>query len=139
MKSFLNEVDELEKENEKLEEEIKKGESDIQEEAQKPKRKARTPFKAKPCTYCDVQCNDRIGLAKHLISDHWETVRTAQGGGKVDRSYYYKQIQDSRIIRPQPTKMSARTSFHMKGLAGAAAANQMYQNNRNGNNSLQKN
>jgi len=94
----------------------------------KPKKKGRAPFKPKPCSYCDEQCHDRIGLAKHLISEHWETVRRAQGGGKLDRSAYYNQIQDSRIIRPKPPPMSARTSFHMKGLAGADAVNRAYQN-----------
>jgi len=100
----------------------------VVDKQKKPKRKGRAPFKPKSCSYCEEQCHDRIGLAKHLISDHWETVRRAQGGGKLDRSAYYNQIQDSRIIRPKPPPMSARTSFHMKGLAGADAVNRAYQN-----------
>jgi len=96
----------------------------------KVRKKGRAPFKPKPCSYCDEQCHDRIGLAKHLISDHWETVRLAQGGGKLDRSAYYKQIQDSRIIRPKPPAMSARTSFHMAGLAGADSVNKAYQQSK---------
>jgi len=102
----------------------------------KRKKKGRTPLEPKPCHYCVEECHDRIELAKHMISDHWETVYEAHGGGRKPNNTYY-QIEDSRVLRPKPPPMSARTSFHMKGLAGAEAVNKAYQVGRMGHPALQ--
>ena len=98
----------------------------------KRKKKGRAPLEPKPCYYCVEECHDRIELAKHMISNHWKTVYEAHGGGRKPNNTYY-QIEDSRVLRPKPPPMSARTSFHMKGLAGAEAVNKAYQANRMGN------
>merc|ERR1719369_2529848 len=101
----------------------------------KPTNKGPPPLEPKPCHYCVEQCHDRIELAKHMISDHWDTVYKAQGGGKRPNSTYY-QIEDSRVLKPKPS-MSARTSLLMGGLAGPGAFNRANLVNRMGNAALQ--
>jgi len=101
----------------------------------KPRNKGPPPLEPKPCHYCVEQCHDRIELAKHMISDHWETVYKAQGGGKRPNSTYY-QIEDSRVLKPKPS-MSARTSLQMGGSVGPGAFNRANLMNRMGNPALQ--
>jgi len=109
------------------EEEEKKQPKFVMDVKKPKKRKIKgSPFNPKPCHYCVEECYDRIELAKHMISDHWGEVYEAHGGGRKPNSTYY-QIEDSRVLRPKPPPMSARTSFHMKGLAGADAVNRAYQ------------
>ena len=81
------------------------------------------PFLPKQCCYCGFNLIDRIALARHMISDHWEEVRNKQGGGRKDNRDYYNSIEDSRVIKPKP---SATTSFHLKNLSAAGAANKIF-------------
>jgi len=100
----------------------------------KTRNKGPPPLEPKPCHYCVEQCHDRIELAKHMISDHWDTVYKAQGGGKRPNSTYY-QIEDSRVLKPKHS-MSARTSLQMGGSAGPGAFNRANLINRMGDPAL---
>merc|ERR1712126_145243 len=100
-------------------------------------------FKPTQCVYCGKNHAEKISLARHLIGEHWEAVRNAQGGGKRDNSAYYASIEDSRIIRPDPKAVkpsnsvpkppgySATAQKHAKNLAAAQAANAKYNMNQN--------
>jgi len=80
----------------------------------KRKKKGRAPAELKPCHYCVEEFHVKIELAKHMISDHWETVYEAHGGGRKPNSTYY-QMEDSMLNQ---MGMLNRKSFQqMKNLA----------------------
>jgi len=57
-------------------------------------------FQPLQCIYCGKHTKERISLAKHMISEHWNFVREKQGGGRRDNSYYYANIEDNRVLKP---------------------------------------
>ena len=100
-------------------------------------------FKPLQCIYCGKHHPEKISLARHMIGEHWETVRNRQGGGRRDNSAYYASIEDSRVIKPDPKAVkpsnlvpkapgySAKAQQHMKNLAAAQAANAKFNMNQN--------
>ena len=87
------------------------------------------------CYYCGQASSNRIAVAKHVISDHWDEVRERQGGGRRDNSAYYNNIEDSRVIRPEPgsrvSKIYQKTSQVMNNVKTALATNNLYLNHHN--------
>ena len=95
------------------------------------------PFLPQQCVYCGKHCHDRISLARHMIADHWQLVREAQGGGRKDNSAYYASIEDSRTIKPGPNRVGSFTSSNPTK-AGTAGLAQRYVNMNNSNPSWMK-
>ena len=64
------------------------------------------------CYYCGHLSSNRIAVAKHMISGHWDEVRERQGAGRRDNSNYYNNIDlDSRNIKPEPGRVKGRKVF----------------------------
>ena len=61
-------------------------------EIRKLQRQGKLPFLPVPCFYCETPSHDRIGLAKHMIGTHWDTIYARQGGGKMDNSANYNKV-----------------------------------------------
>ena len=83
------------------------------------------------CYYCGHLSSNRIAVAKHMISGHWDEVRERQGGGRRDNSNYYNNIEDSRVIRPEPGSKffkAQKTTQVMNNVKNSLVNNSLYLN-----------
>ena len=96
------------------------------------------PFLPQQCVYCGRHCHDRISLARHMIAEHWQLVREAQGGGRKDNSAYYSNIEDSRTIKPSNRVGSVASSNTMRGSSNVGNGLPRYVNMNNSNPSWMK-